>query len=385
MIARENYKNLQEYIQYLRGKGNCSKATLDLYTAYNSILLEWADEKLLKTAPTFEESLPKYLYEHKNQNGNQYSLSYAKSVCAYARRFFYWARDHCKGYKFITAEWIDSIVPQRKIDEVKEIVYYTLDEVKKICALEPESLVEQRTIAALAFLLLSGMRISAFFTLPINNIKLEKNIIFIRQSPKDGVCTKNNKAANTSTFKCPPLMNIVREWDNLVRLKCPGNTSWYARLDQSGNFDPREITPMTVENADELKAMARNPYKNFCNDLKKICKKAGVEYKSPHKARYGHIHLGMSKAQTAEERKAVSMNVMHGSTGITDEIYMRMNSDQVSDIISGFSFDETEKELPQTIDTNNPLLNAFSGLDSDTLLKMSQILASAASTSKISS
>ena len=62
-----------------------------------------------------------------------------------------------------------------------------------------------------------------------------------------------------------------------------------------------------------------------------------------------------------------------------------MNSDQVSDIISGFSFDEQEKALPQTIDTNNPLLNALSGLDSDTLLKMSEILASAASTSKIPS
>ena len=103
-----------------------------------------------------------------------------------------------------------------------------------------------------------------------------------------------------------------------------------------------------------------------------------MEYKSPHKARYGHIHLGMSKARTAEERKAVSLNVMHGGTGITDEIYMRMNSHQVSGIISGFSFDEPENELPQTAETKNPLLNAFSGLDSDTLLKMSQILASAA-------
>ena len=378
MVSRENYKILQEYIQYLKNKGNCSKATLNLYTSYNSILLEWTGEKLLKTAPSFEESLPKYLSEHNNQNGIPYSSSYVKAMCAYTRRFFYWARDHCKGYNNITAEWIDSIIPHKNIDEVKEIVYYTLDEVKKICALEPENLCEQRTIAALAFLLLSGMRIAAFFTLPINNIRFDGNIIFIRQSPKDGVCTKNNKAANTSTFKCPALMKVVREWDDLVRTQCPGNSSWYARLDQNGNFDPREIIPMTVENADDLKAKARNPYKNFCSDLKKICKKAGVEYKSPHKARYGHIHLGMSKARTAEERKAVSLNVMHGGTGITDEIYMRMNSHQVSGIISGFSFDEPENELPQTAETKNPLLNAFSGLDSDTLLKMSQILASAA-------
>ena len=136
---------------------------------------------------------------------------------------------------------------------------------------------------------------------------------------------------------------------------------------------------MTVENADELKAKARNPYKSFCSDLKDICKKAGVEYKSPHKARYGHIHLGMSKAKTAEERKAVSMNVMHGSTGITDEIYMRMSSDQVSGIISGFNFDESDNKTSVNPLSDNPLVNALNGLDADTLMKMSKIFESAAS------
>lgn len=36
---------------------------------------------------------------------------------------------------------------------------------------------------------------------------------------------------------------------------------------------------------------------------------AGVAYKFPHKARYGHIHPGFTKAKTAEELKAVSLNV----------------------------------------------------------------------------
>ena len=373
---------MQEYTQYLISKGTCSKASLNLYSAYNGILLEWAGEKPFKSASYFDESLPKYLSEHKNTDEEPYSSSYAAAVCAYARRFFYWARDHCKGYKNITSEWIDSIIPVRKIDEVKEIDYYTLDEVKKICTLEPENLNEQRTIAALAFLLLSGMRIAAFFTLPINNVRFDGDIFFVRQSPKDGVCTKYNKAATTTTFKCPPLMKVVKEWDELVRSKCPGNTSWYARLDQSGNFDPREITPMTVENADELKAKARNPYKNFCSDLKKICKKAGVEYKSPHKARYGHIHLGMSKAKTAEQRKAVSLNVIHGGTGVTDEIYMRMNSNQVSNIYSEFSFEEPEKKPSTSMLSDNPLVSSLNGLDPDTLMTMSKLLEAAASAQK---
>ena len=379
MILRDNFLTLQTYIKYLKQKGKCSQATIELYTSYNNMLLEWAGERNLKTAPSFDESFQKFLSEQKNNSDKPYSKSYMKAACSYTRRFFYWARDNCKGYKNITGEWIDSIVPVRHIDEVKEIVYYSLDEVEKICALEPENLREQRTIAALAFLMLTGMRVSAFLTLPINNVHFDETKGFIRQNPKDGVCTKNNKAANTTTFVCSSLLKIVKEWDALVRSKCPGNTSWYARMDQNGNLNPREIIPMTLENADELKKKARYPYKNFCKDLKEICAKAGVEYKSPHKARYGHIHLCMSKAKTAEERKAVSMNVMHGSTAITDEVYMRMNSDQVSEILSGFNFDEPANNPDIAKNSGSPVQTSFDDLDSDTLLRMSQIFASMAS------
>lgn len=382
MILRDNYTLLQKYLENLKNKGQCSKSTRDIYNAYNALILEWADEEPLKKAPSFEKTFQIFLSEKLNNDGAPYSYSYIKAACSYARRFFYWARDHDKGLKGITADWIDSIVPLRKIDEVKEIHYYTLDEVKRICALKPENLCEQRTIAALAFLILSAMRIAAFFTLPIKNIRFSNDKIFIRQSPKDGVCTKNNKAANTSTFMCSELMKVVREWDALVRSHCPANTSWYARLDKDGNFDPREIIPMTVENADELKAKARNPYKNFCEDLKVICKKAGVEYKSPHKARYGHIHLCMSKAKTMEERKAVSVNAMHGSLAITDEVYMRMGSDQVSDIYSGFDFDEKENTNNEEITSENMHKNLFPEMDPETLMKMSQFFASAAASHK---
>ncbi len=127
-----------------------------------------------------------------------------------------------------------------------------------------------------------------------------------------------------------------------MRSQCPPESSWYARLDSGGNLDPRIIVPMTIDNQDELKMKALSPYSSFCKDLRKVCKMAGVTYKSPHKARYGHIHLGFSKAKTAEERKAISMNAMHGSLAITDEVYARMNSDQANKILLSFNFDEGE-------------------------------------------
>ena len=73
----------------------------------------------------------------------------------------------------------------------------------------------RRTIAALAFLLLSGMRIAAFFTLPIKDVNLDSRTV--RQLPTDGVCTKYNKAAITTLLMNSRLMKIIKEWDDLVR------------------------------------------------------------------------------------------------------------------------------------------------------------------------
>lgn len=181
------------------------------------------------------------------------------------------------------------------------------------------------------------------------------------------------------------LMKIIKEWDDLVRSQCPLNSSWYARLNHEGKFDPRIIIPMTVDNKDELKRRARYPYKNFCTDLKTVCKMAGVTYKSPHKARYGHIHLGFSKARTAEERKAVSVNVMHESLSITDEVYARMSSDHVNNILLSFNFDDDyshekknmsdEKECFSNPDTmNKMLMEVFSSIDPDMLIQTGQIM-----------
>lgn len=46
-----------------------------------------------------------------------------------------------------------------------------------------------------------------------------------------------------------------------------------------------------------------------------------------HEFRYGHIHWGRLRARTPAQDKAVSMNVMHSNTKITDEIYSKLNDE----------------------------------------------------------
>ena len=339
-VIKPNFRILRQYHDYLREQTSCSENSLKRYEAYNSIIMNWAGGRPLKNASSFEIPFPKFLINQRNSKNRPYSAEYMKGICSYTRRFFKWAKAHKYGYKKIPEEWILKIKPEKTIEDVQEIIFYSLEDVQRICELQPESMRLRRAIAALAFLLLSGMRISAFLTLPIKDVNL--NAHTVKQLPADGVCTKYNKAAITTLLINKKLMRIIREWDDLVRFRCPLNSSWYARLNCKGNFDPRLIEPMTMENKDVLKMRALYPYSSFCKDLRKICKMAGVTYKSPHKARYGHIHLGFSKAKTAEERKAVSINVMHDSLTVTDEIYARMSSEQANRILLSFNYDEDD-------------------------------------------
>ena len=141
---------------------------------------------------------------------------------------------------------------------------------------------------------------------------------------------------------------------------------------------------MTVDNKDELKKQARYPYRDFCRDLKTVCEMAGVTYKSPHKARYGHIHLGFSKAKTAEERKAISVNAMHGSLSVTDEVYARMNSDHANQILTSFNFDEDEpsnnrnsNSTPESVqDQYEMMVKLFYAMNPDMLIQAGQFIKS---------
>ena len=61
--------------------------------------------------------------------------------------------------------------------------------------------------------------------------------------------------------------------------------------------------------------------------------KVGLPERSPHKFRHGHIHYGQSHSKTQEDYKAISQNVMHSTTGITDKFYSNMDDDMKKNLI----------------------------------------------------
>ena len=54
----------------------------------------------------------------------------------------------------------------------------------------------------------------------------------------------------------------------------------------------------------------------------------GLPYHSPHKFRHCHVHYGQAHSKTQEDYKAVSQNVMHSTTGITDQFYSNIDDEE---------------------------------------------------------
>jgi integrase len=73
----------------------------------------------------------------------------------------------------------------------------------------------KRDQAAAAMLFLSGMRATAFATLPIEAVDLGEKTI--KQWLELVVQTKNGKREKTNLLPIPELMNVVEEWDSRVR------------------------------------------------------------------------------------------------------------------------------------------------------------------------
>lgn len=128
---------------------------------------------------------------------------------------------------------------------------------------------------------------------------------------------------------------MVQAWDQRIRQTFTTPTAlWYAPLLRDG-VRLKETSRAIVGRSSMLG-----------DDLHVICELAGVDYKSFHKLRHGHIVHARSLARNMEEVKAISQNVMHANSIITDQVYSALKTNQVQNVIlnlgSSTAFDKTE-------------------------------------------
>jgi integrase len=243
---------------------------------------------------------------------------------ATARLYFSWLSDNEPGFKSIKNSWTRTLKLKRLSDvpKIKEAV--TLEEVQAIAACPAHTISERRARAAAVFLFLSGMRIGAFVSLPIQAVDIPNRKII--QYPSLGVRTKNRKNGITYLWDIPELLKIVKEWDDEVRPILSPAGFWFAPLSpETGNID------LNVVSVGEHRAtIARRNIKRYLDN-------ANLPYHSPHKFRHGHIQYGLAYSKSIADFKAVSMNVMHANMEITDEFYSNLNDGEVNNRISNLN------------------------------------------------
>lgn len=325
MIHRQNWLDTRAWLDFMANVHDRHEKTIRKYGVYLRHLIEWADRTPLPHAHHILPTFPTYLTTARN-DGKAGPLSYTTiyKTLSTTRMFFEHAAKHWRPYQTLSPAWIELLIPNRATrpePTLQEHKYYTLDQLRTLAAVSTETLREERAKAAACLLYLSGMRADTLASIPLQCVDLPN--MRILQIPSMGPRTKNNKAAITYLLNIPDLLEIVHAWDDrLRRLRFSPAALWYAPLKSDG-MTLYESTIAINERSIAIR-----------DDIELLCSKAGIDYLSPHHFRHGHIVYARGHARTQAEVKAVSQNVMHANTIITDQIYSALTTDEVRSVIT---------------------------------------------------
>lgn len=336
MVNRRNYQRVCEYLDYLAQVSQLDPRSVERYRFYLRHLLLWADEVLLGEAASIRPGFPHFLSAVRAGDTDSLAPSTLKKIVQTVRRFFVWAKmNYAAEFREVTSAWLDALRPPRATQPFKEHAFVTIDEVRRILAapIDPNDLPLVRDQAAVAMLYLSGMRATAFCTLPIAAVDLSSRSI--KQWPSLGVATKNHKSATTYLLDIPDLLAVVEKWDATIRATLPATTPWYAPF--LSRWGERTFSTDKI-------GQSRNVLlsKRIC----RLFRLAELDEQSPHKLRHGHAVYALQHAKTMADYKAVSMNLMHEDIRVTDGIYAPLLGDEVRQRIANLTAVSTTESTP---------------------------------------
>lgn len=328
MISRENWKHIRAYLDYRRDVDLLSKSSLRLENTWLLHLLQWAGELTFQRVQTIRPSFPQYVRDL------NLSPIYVSHVIRSAHRFFSWLAKHQRGFGFISAAWLDTLKTPSMVIEEKKHQAVTLEEVRAIASAPVSTLRDRRIRASAVFWFLSGIRVGAFVTLPVSAVDLQT--LTVKQFPRLGVKTKFKKHATTFLLDIPDLLDVVRAWDEEIRLA--GSRFWFAPFSpETGLIDPH-----VVQVGEHRNIRARK-------DLIDWLGRVGLRYYSPHKFRHGHAVYALKQARTVSALKAVSQNLMHSSLKVTDGIYAILDDLDVQNEIKSLGNSPLDNDILEKI------------------------------------
>jgi len=337
MINRNNKQFLDDYLQFRDKNERLDPKSVKLERSVGLHYLYWCGELDFRNAPQSQLHFVDYVDGLMSQKGTPLSPEYKRKLVKSARRFFEWLSIHKKGFRSITPAWLSTFIYRVYAKEFNDDDMITEDEMRIIADLPVENLIEQRVRAGACFLYLSGMRISAFISMPIKAVNL--NELEVRQSPELGIRTKNKKSATTYILNLDPIMNNVQEWDAIVRSKLSPTGFWFAPLSSTtGDLDTFAVK------------VGEHRTRIFRKDLKEWLNKNKTLLHSPHDFRRGHASFLWERAKDFNDLMAIKDNLMQKNL-TTTELYVRKQKAQTKKLIQNISNRKMTQEPSQDKDT----------------------------------
>ena len=321
MVNRENYLLIRSYLHYMSNSKMVAAVSVRRYWFYLRHLLLWLDETPLAKAPEKSLIFPRYLAvpEERKLLTSPLAPASMKKIIRVTKSFMEWIRTHhMELWSETIKEWTESLQPVRIPPRVNPHVFITLEEVLRLVnhPNPTKDIALTRDQAAAAMLFLSGMRVGAFATLPIEAVDIPNRSI--RQWIELGMSTKGQKSSTTYLLEIPALLDIVKRWDMFIRKELPPSAMWY--------------TPI-ISHWGDHSLYSGKPGRNRVIAVEKrmrlLFQRAGIPYKSPHKFRHGHAVYALRRAKTMADYKAISMNLMHDDIRVTDGVYAPFLGDEV--------------------------------------------------------
>lgn len=345
MLNRQNKFLVDEYLAYRQKYDQLDPKSIRLERSLSLHYLTWAGERSFKDAPKFDNNLMEYLRDYRGATGKPLSQNYCRKVIGSAKTFFTWLTIHKQGFRSITTAWLSTLKIRLIQEEFDDATTVSLDEILQIARTPVNTLVEERVRAGAVFLYLSGMRISAFASMPLKAVTLSD--FEVKQTPALGMRTKNKKSGVTYLLQLDELFDIVKAWDAKVHTVLSPEGFWFAPISaQTGEFDP-DVTQVGEHRAN-----------CFRKDLNDWLTKHSVEYHAPHDFRRGHANYLFDNAKDMNDLEAARENLMQESL-TTTERYARQRRNQRKQRILQMS--NPEPTVPQ-MNLQSEILNKLNSL-----------------------
>ena len=291
-----------------------------------------------------------WLKNKKKANSQEHiSISYSYDNLRHLKVFFDWLSQQPSYKSKINRTAIEylnlSKKEVREATQARSVKFPTLDEIKTtIENIKGKTEIEMRDRALFSLAFLTGARISAIRTLPMNSF--DKKDLIIYQDPALGVQTKFSKkiVSFLITFGYQEALNYFIEW--------------FDYLEKQKKFKPDDpIFPATkIENGEENISYyntgeVENKFLQNSNSLRKIFEKrfkqAENRYYHPHTFRHFWVREISKLPLTEEEKKAISQNLGHENVGTTfgSYGYGKIDENRQIEVIRNIDFNGRKKEV----------------------------------------